>query len=75
MTTPPPTKTGPDRTAYLAEYRETHKEQLAEKRRAKGAGTNGGYETQSRVASRRFFVGHRVKGVVVERREVVISFD
>jgi len=61
-----------DRKEYLAEYRKSNKEKLAEKRRVKNQLLIG---TQSRTSTRRFFAEKAVPGVVITNGPVTITFD
>ena len=62
-----------DRKEYLAEYRKSNKEKLAEKRRVKNQLLIG---TQARTQTRRFFAEKKVvPGVVIINGPVTITFD
>ena len=66
------TNTNETRKEYLAEYRKSNKEKLAEKRRVKNQLLIG---TQSRTSTRRFFAEKAVPGVVITNGPVTITFD
>jgi hypothetical protein len=67
------TNTNENRKEYLANYRKSNKEKLAEKRRVKNQLLIG---TQSRTQTRRFFAEKKVvPGVVIINGPVTITFD
>jgi len=64
-----------DREQYLREYRAEHRDYFNEKSKQQYELNKALYGRQARVATRKWFVGEPVRGITVERKKIVVSFD
>jgi hypothetical protein len=64
-----------DRENYLREYRAEHRAYFNEKSKQQYELNKALYGRQARVATRKWFVDEPVRGITVERKKIIVSFD
>ena len=64
-----------DRVEYLQKYREDHRAYFTQKAREAAERNKVKYGKQARCSTRRWFTGDALKGITIEKREIVIEFN
>ena len=63
------------RAIYLQQYRQDNRAYFNQKAKEQAERDKAKFGKQARCSTRRWFTGDALKGITIEKREIVIEFD